>query len=224
MVSQWVLDRCGFEAAFSFAWYPAAYDTFFMSIMPAGDVLQHIPREKRDVAILEEPEHLSWFNRSFRWSLEFNHVIGEQAVTFGYAAPKSQGGADNAVHPCAGIMHTNYVDYVRRDAGNPPTRTPPPMHGRADIRERHLGDRSRRPYPGLQCLSQALSLAPQASSERRSCGRAPNGSRASIATRSAARRCLPQTVEVGRNPNLTVARCQTTHGSSQQVVKWEEFI
>ncbi len=31
---------------------------------------------KRDVAILEEPEHLSWFNRSFRWSLEFNHVIG----------------------------------------------------------------------------------------------------------------------------------------------------
>ena len=31
---------------------------------------------KRDVAILEEPEHLSWFNRRFRWSLEFNHVIG----------------------------------------------------------------------------------------------------------------------------------------------------
>lgn len=35
---------------------------------------------KRDVAILEEPEHLSWFNRSFRWSLEFNHVIGAIAV------------------------------------------------------------------------------------------------------------------------------------------------
>ena len=92
MASQWVLDRCGFEAKFSFAWYPAAYDTFFMSIMPAGNILQHIPREQRDVAILEEPEHLSWFNRSFRWSLEFSHVIGAQAINLAMPLQTSSAG------------------------------------------------------------------------------------------------------------------------------------
>ena len=48
-------------------------------------------QSKRDVAILEEPEHLNWFNHSQRWSCEFEHVVG--------------------------IMHTNYVDYMRRSAG-----------------------------------------------------------------------------------------------------------
>jgi hypothetical protein len=31
---------------------------------------------QRDVAILEEPEHLNWFNHSKRWCHEFQHVVG----------------------------------------------------------------------------------------------------------------------------------------------------
>jgi hypothetical protein len=31
---------------------------------------------QRDVAILEEPEHLNWFNHSKRWSDAFAHVVG----------------------------------------------------------------------------------------------------------------------------------------------------
>ena len=54
-------------------------------------------QSKRDVALLEEPEHLNWLNHSQRWSTEFEHVVG--------------------------IMHTNYVDYMRRGAGTPPLRS-----------------------------------------------------------------------------------------------------
>lgn len=31
---------------------------------------------QRDVAILEEPEHLNWFQHSSRWNRAFNHVVG----------------------------------------------------------------------------------------------------------------------------------------------------
>ena len=31
---------------------------------------------QRDCAILEEPEHLNWWEKKYRWSSEFNHVVG----------------------------------------------------------------------------------------------------------------------------------------------------
>lgn len=92
-VRNWVLKRCNFKATFDILFYPGRYDTLFFSISPSQGlaVVDSIPATKRDIAILEEPEHLTWFEGKKRWTDCFNHVVG--------------------------IMHTNYEAYVREEAG-----------------------------------------------------------------------------------------------------------
>jgi digalactosyldiacylglycerol synthase len=86
-VRSWVKERCGFDVPnLKMNFYPGRYATDKMSIIPVGDVSSHI-KNSNDVAILEEPEHLNWFHSGPRWSDSFEHVVG--------------------------IIHTNYLDYVR---------------------------------------------------------------------------------------------------------------
>ncbi|XP_062090268.1 digalactosyldiacylglycerol synthase 2, chloroplastic-like isoform X1 [Humulus lupulus] len=88
-VRQWLEERTKFKSDFTIHFYPAKFSIDKRSILAAGDISEVIPDEDSDVAILEEPEHLTWYHHGKRWKTKFCLVIG--------------------------IVHTNYLEYVRRE-------------------------------------------------------------------------------------------------------------
>lgn len=85
----WVEKRTGFKSSFGIQFYPGRFAAEKQSILPVGDLTSWIPDHDADVAVLEEPEHLTWYHHGKRFNEKFNHVVG--------------------------VMHTNYVDYARRE-------------------------------------------------------------------------------------------------------------
>lgn len=81
------------QVHFRIAFYPAVFDLLKFGIFPTQkiDITELIPRSERDVVILEEPEHLSWFNYQGKWRSKFRLSVG--------------------------VAHTNYMEYLRRQAG-----------------------------------------------------------------------------------------------------------
>ncbi|KAH6779845.1 digalactosyl diacylglycerol deficient 2 [Perilla frutescens var. hirtella] len=88
-VRQWLEERTGFSSSFTIRFYPGRFSVHKRSIIALGDITEVIPDEEADVAVLEEPEHLTWYHHGKRWKLKFRLVVG--------------------------VVHTNYIEYVKRE-------------------------------------------------------------------------------------------------------------
>ncbi|XP_038878183.1 digalactosyldiacylglycerol synthase 2, chloroplastic [Benincasa hispida] len=88
-IRQWLEERTGSKFNFTLQFYPGKFAVDKRSILPVGDISEIIPDDESDIAILEEPEHLTWYHHGKRWKNKFKLVIG--------------------------IIHTNYLEYVKRE-------------------------------------------------------------------------------------------------------------
>ncbi|KAI4328752.1 hypothetical protein L6164_021084 [Bauhinia variegata] len=88
-IRQWLEERIRFRSSFSIRFYPGKFAKDKGSILAVGDISDIIPDEEADIAVLEEPEHLTWFHHGKRWKTKFRLVVG--------------------------IIHTNYLEYVKRE-------------------------------------------------------------------------------------------------------------
>ncbi|KAJ0914309.1 putative digalactosyldiacylglycerol synthase [Helianthus annuus] len=88
-VRQWIEQRTELSCSFNICFYPGKFSRSKRSILALGDITESIPDEESDIAVLEEPEHLTWYHHGKRWKIKFRLVIG--------------------------IVHTNYLEYVKRE-------------------------------------------------------------------------------------------------------------
>ena len=88
-VREWARKRTRLPCDFGIDFYAARYAPEKGSILPVGDPTSRVPPSDADVAVLEEPEHLTWYHHGARWADAFAHVVG--------------------------VVHTNYLDYAARE-------------------------------------------------------------------------------------------------------------
>jgi digalactosyldiacylglycerol synthase len=76
--------------ALDIVFYPARYHAGMGSVFAMGDIIKLLDPNRRDVCILEEPEHCNWYRApSEGWTQQFQYVVG--------------------------IVHTNYKEYASQE-------------------------------------------------------------------------------------------------------------
>jgi digalactosyldiacylglycerol synthase len=90
-IREWLEERDGPHQRFEIRFYPARYDLVRGSILPLGDTTKFCnpatDGARRDLCILEEPEHLNWYHCGRNWRRRFKLVVG--------------------------VVHTNYIQYAK---------------------------------------------------------------------------------------------------------------
>ncbi|KAI5083985.1 hypothetical protein GOP47_0000154 [Adiantum capillus-veneris] len=92
-IREWLHSRISFQPEFKIVFYPGKFSESKRSILAVDDITVFIPQTEADIAILEEPEHLTWYHHGARWTQKFRYVVG--------------------------IVHTNYLEYVKREKNGP---------------------------------------------------------------------------------------------------------
>ena len=108
--------HCKEEAAnLQIKFYPALYHDLFGSIFATVDICSIIPQDEADIAILEEPEHLTWF-RSLPKLPETTEEteVEEDKKTKKEMEEKAIVGWTAKFKYVVGILHTNYSAYMRQ--------------------------------------------------------------------------------------------------------------
>lgn len=88
-IMEWGKKEIGEDVGIRVEFYEGVYHEGFGSILPVGSITETIEKcgIKRDVCVLEEPEHLTWHHVGKVWTEVFRYVVG--------------------------IIHTNYIEYAK---------------------------------------------------------------------------------------------------------------
>ncbi|CAA0819926.1 Digalactosyldiacylglycerol synthase 2-chloroplastic [Striga hermonthica] len=73
-VRRWLEERTDLRSSFAIRFYPGRFSLHKRSILALGDITEVIPDEEADIAVLEEPEHLTWYHHGKRWKIKFRLV------------------------------------------------------------------------------------------------------------------------------------------------------
>lgn len=87
-INKWAKDQVS-NININIRFYEGVYSKDFGSILPLGDITTIFSNDEvKDIVVLEEPEHLTWFHTGKRWTNLFKF--------------------------CIGVVHTNYIEYAKK--------------------------------------------------------------------------------------------------------------
>lgn len=112
-IRNWMLDNAHFHFRGDVVFYEAAYDDLIGCIIQKRGVaiVDAIPQTYRDVAILEEPEHLNWVNYEALWTDSFRYVVGVIHTNYSYYAEEREGRLKSRMTVlCNKFMCQTYTD------------------------------------------------------------------------------------------------------------------
>jgi len=114
-VRDWAANKAGMEKEskeLRIQFYPAAYQKKFGSILAKTDICSLSPSDEADIAIMEEPEHLTWLALP-QYEKYSNNKKSKNLTGHDDFLPTSDIGWMQKFNHVVGIIHTNYPAYMR---------------------------------------------------------------------------------------------------------------